>query len=128
MLAVSLSGQNDEWGFLVGFMFISMWRCIMQRLREASQARTKLREQAQCAPIVNMNCLIHVKNVESEDPDITLRSVAVHESEARTAVMEMMVLAGQVAAKWASAKGVPVLYRCGGYHLLVTVTVREACT
>ena len=101
--------------FPVRCILIRMRDCAVQRLQEASRARTKLREQAQCAPIVNMNCLIHVKNVESEDPDITLRSVAVHESEARTAVMEMMVLAGQVAAKWASAKGVPVLYRCGGY-------------
>jgi exoribonuclease R len=84
-----------------------------QRLQLVAKARTKLREQAECAPIVNMNCLLHVKNVQSEEPEISLKAVAVHESEARTAVMEMMVLAGQVAAKWASAKGVPVLYR---YH------------
>jgi exoribonuclease R len=62
---------------------------------------------------VNMNCILHVSNVQSAEPEINVRAVAVHDSEARTAVMEMMVLAGQVAAKWAAAKGIPVLYR---YH------------
>lgn len=90
----------------------------MQRLCAASRARTKLREQSECAPIVNMNCLIHVKDVESEHPEISVKAVAVHESESRAAVMEMMVLAGQVAAKWACKKGVPVLFRyCNDFVL-----------
>lgn len=83
----------------------------MQRLHEVSKAREQLRHKAGCAPIVNMNCILHVKNVESEDPTINLRAVAVHESDSRSAVMEMMVLAGEVAAKWANSKGVPVLNR-----------------
>lgn len=96
----------------------------MQRLRAASKARARLREKAQCAPIVNMNCLIHVKDVESENPDISVRAVAVHESESRAAVMEMMVLAGQVAAKWAFARGVPVLFRCCSDTLICALHVK----
>jgi RNB domain len=86
----------------------------VQALHRLAQLRTKLREAAGAAPIYNMNCQMYVDDVESSEPTISVQPVAVHESHARTAVMEMMVLAGEVAAKWAHQKRVPMLFRCAG--------------
>lgn len=83
----------------------------MQVLDAAGKARKALRERDGAAPIINYDCSVSVRGVDEEEPEVTVRSIAPHESPSRVAVMEMMLLAGEGAATWAQTRGLPLLFR-----------------
>eukprot|EP00892_Ulva_mutabilis_P008006 jgi/Ulvmu1/5578/UM023_0115.1 len=83
----------------------------LQTLDAAARARKALRDWNGAAPILNHDCNVAVTGIEDEEPHVTVRAVRPHESPFRVAVMEMMLLAGEAAAKWAHARSLPMLYR-----------------
>jgi RNB domain len=90
----------------------------LQAMHAVSSARRAHRTAAGAQDIPSIECQVFVSNLDPEsaegssEPDITVRPILMHQSPARQAVMEMMVLAGEIGAKWAASRGVPVLFRC----------------
>jgi RNB domain len=92
----------------------------LQAMHAVSSARRDHRTAAGAQDIPSIECQVFVSNLDPEnhgtegssEPDITVRPILMHQSPARQAVMEMMVLAGEIGAKWAASRGVPVLFRC----------------
>ena len=89
---------------------------VMQELHEFARVRRAHRQACGGVIIHNLQCEMEVKNVEDETRplEFDIRALDMHASRSRSAVMEAMVLTGELAAKWGADKSVPLIFRCAG--------------
>jgi hypothetical protein len=87
---------------------------VMQELQELSVAREAYRKKNGSVLIPNMECNITVDGMDDPSTElaISVRPLCMHESPTRMAVMEAMLLTGELAAKWGAERRLPLLYRC----------------
>lgn len=86
----------------------------LQEADRFATARTEYRMRNGSVSIPNMECSLFVTGMDDPKSEVTVtpRPLAMHHSASRLAVMEAMVLAGEVAAKFGAEQGLPLLYRC----------------
>lgn len=87
------------------------------------RARENYRKRNNCVEIPSLECDIKVGELKpdqaEEDVDISINVIAPHESASRCLVKEAMILAGEISAKWGASQGIPLLYRCDLFLLLL---------
>ena len=101
-------------------------RQAVQELHRFAQARSDYRHKNGAITILNSECQVFVKgmddpNVTADDLDISVKPLIMQDSPSRVAVSESMIMAGELAARWAAQSSIHLPFRCALPHTLPVV-------